>query len=68
MKYIRVVQLGFDVAVTEKNQDDIQNLVDEIDNLINTYNNINGKNAEFACIGNGYEGVDYDMEEVNKYL
>jgi NADH dehydrogenase FAD-containing subunit len=68
MKYIRVVQLGFDVAVTEKNQDDVENLKNEIENLINTYNDINGNNAEFASIGSGVNGVEYDMNEVNEHF
>ena len=68
MKYIRVVQLGFDVAVTKKNQDDVENLVNEIEYLIDTYNSINGNNAEFSCIGSGFNAIEYDMVEVNKQL
>ena len=65
--YVSVVQLGFDVAYKEDGKKDIEHLMGQIEDIINNYYDITGANLNFRVVGKGWDGIDYDMEEINKW-
>lgn len=72
MKYIGVIQLGFDVACTEEGLEDQDNLLSYLEDKINEFYDITQTKHNHCVLGCGINEIHHayenNMEEINKNL
>lgn len=69
--YTKVLQTGFDIAVTDNvSEEELQSLAEGLRNVIDTWIDVNNKACEVVCVNGAhwYENLtdQYNMEEINK--